>query len=131
MVATELGAEEQERLKHQFQKLDANGDGHLSSTEIGNAIKSLGLVVPDQAIQDMMHEADQNYNGLVQFDDFVALVHRFTPDDGTVWGALLAGKPDPNLQASKLTPDQIQVTLLFIDHPTPISGSTCFPLKKY
>ena len=119
-MLTEPSAEEMERLRHQFQALDTNGDGHLNSAEIANACQALGLTVSQQAITDMIREADTNFNGLLQFDDFVALLHRYSPDDGSVWGALLAASHAPP-PPQTLSPEQIKVlscSLSFFFFPT-------------
>jgi len=111
-MLTEPNAEELERLRHQFQALDANGDGHLTSTEIGGACHALGMTVGQPTINEMMRDADSNFNGQVQFDDFVALVHRYAPNDGSAWGALL-GSSHTNPPPSTLSTEQVTVRPFF------------------
>lgn len=103
-----LGVDRRAELKARFQELDSNGDGHLSSSEIGQACLALGMRVPPEIVTQLIQDADSNYNGLLQFDDFVLLINRYSPTDGTVWGALIAPRPTSAIAAA-LSPDQITV----------------------
>lgn len=108
-MSDRLGPQQLIRLKEQFQLLDSNGDGAISSRELAQVCSSLGMQVPPQMISEMMREADHNFNGLLQFDDWLALVNRVAPNDGSIWGSLLAASEAATSTSNlPLTPDQTQ-----------------------
>lgn len=59
-------AAEHERI---FKKFDANGDGQISSTELGDALKNLGNVTSDE-VKRMMSEIDTDGDGYISFKEF-------------------------------------------------------------
>ncbi|KAL9259803.1 putative fructokinase-6, chloroplastic [Drosera capensis] len=54
-----------------FKRFDANGDGKISSTELGDALKGLGSVTPDE-VQRMMAEIDTDGDGFISLEEFTA-----------------------------------------------------------
>lgn len=52
-----------------FKRFDANGDGKISSTELGDALKTLGSATADE-IQRMMAEIDTDGDGFISFKEF-------------------------------------------------------------
>lgn len=61
-----------------FNNFDKNGDGVISTTELGEVIK---LITPhlshcptETEIQEMIKAVDKNQDNMIQFDEFVALV---------------------------------------------------------
>lgn len=59
-------AAEHERI---FKKFDANGDGQISSAELGEALKTLGSVTGDE-VKRMMAEIDTDGDGFISFQEF-------------------------------------------------------------
>ncbi|KAL7255877.1 hypothetical protein ACSBR1_009922 [Camellia fascicularis] len=59
---------ERERI---FKRFDANGDGKISSSELGDALKGLGSVTTDE-IKRMMVEIDTDGDGYISFEEFTA-----------------------------------------------------------
>lgn len=57
---------ERERI---FKRFDANGDGKISSSELGEALKTLGSVTGDE-VQRMMAEIDTDGDGFISFQEF-------------------------------------------------------------
>ncbi|KAG9454721.1 hypothetical protein H6P81_007625 [Aristolochia fimbriata] len=53
-----------------FKRFDANGDGKISSSELGDALKSLGSVSADE-VQRMMAEIDTDGDGFIDFNEFL------------------------------------------------------------
>ncbi|GAB2288908.1 Polcalcin Ole e 3 [Dionaea muscipula] len=54
-----------------FKHFDANGDGKISSTELGDALKTLGSVTADD-VQRMMTEIDTDGDGFISYEEFTA-----------------------------------------------------------
>ncbi|KAL1327338.1 hypothetical protein HN51_037398 [Arachis hypogaea] len=54
-----------------FKNFDANGDGQISSSELGEALKTLGSVTPEE-VQRMMEELDTDGDGFISYEEFTA-----------------------------------------------------------
>ncbi|KAK7379249.1 hypothetical protein VNO80_04704 [Phaseolus coccineus] len=52
-----------------FKHFDSNGDGQISSQELGEALKALGSVTPDE-VQRMMDEIDTDGDGFISHEEF-------------------------------------------------------------
>lgn len=61
----------QEVAEHEriFKRFDANGDGKISSSELGETLKTLGSVTLEE-IQRMMAEIDTDGDGFISFEEF-------------------------------------------------------------
>lgn len=58
---------ERERI---FQHFDANGDGKVSAAELGDALKKLGSVTPDD-VKSMMAQIDTDGDGFISHQEFM------------------------------------------------------------
>ncbi|XP_062088241.1 probable calcium-binding protein CML18 [Humulus lupulus] len=61
-------------LREVFRSFDSNNDGSLTQPEMGSMLQSLGLRPSPDQVEALIHQADTNHNGLVEFSEFVALV---------------------------------------------------------
>ncbi|XP_010261836.1 PREDICTED: polcalcin Syr v 3-like [Nelumbo nucifera] len=52
-----------------FKRFDINGDGQISSAELGETLKQLGAATPEE-IQRMMAEIDTDGDGYISFQEF-------------------------------------------------------------
>ncbi|XP_004231988.1 polcalcin Nic t 1 [Solanum lycopersicum] len=52
-----------------FKRFDLNGDGQISSAELGEALKMLGSVTSEE-VQYMMAELDTDGDGFISFKEF-------------------------------------------------------------
>ena len=52
-----------------FKRFDTNGDGKISSSELGNALKTLDSVTSEE-IGRMMAEIDTDGDGFISFEEF-------------------------------------------------------------
>ena len=67
-------------MKEAFALFDANGDGTITVTELGQAMRQLGQNPTDQELQDMINEVDADGNGTLEFDEFCNLMERNMQD---------------------------------------------------
>ncbi|MQM06490.1 hypothetical protein Taro_039317 [Colocasia esculenta] len=52
-----------------FKRFDKNGDGKISSAELGEVLQTLGSASPDE-VQHMMREIDTDGDGFIDFSEF-------------------------------------------------------------
>ncbi|KAK1440643.1 hypothetical protein QVD17_06472 [Tagetes erecta] len=65
-----MADEDQTHLERIFKRFDANGDGKISSTELGEALKTLGSVSPEE-VQRMMSELDTDGDGFISYQEYM------------------------------------------------------------
>jgi len=59
-----------ERAKHLFRKFDANNSGEIDMRELGLVVKSLGLNMGAEEINNAMIDLDKDSNGSISFQEF-------------------------------------------------------------
>lgn len=69
-----MSTHELDDLKLCFAKFDKNGDGQISRDELKEVMGGLGEKLTDAEIKDMMHDADTNQDGFIDFEEFKALM---------------------------------------------------------
>ncbi|KAI3747805.1 hypothetical protein L6452_10469 [Arctium lappa] len=65
-----MADEDQADLDRIFKRFDANGDGKISSSELGEALKALGSVSPEE-VQRMMAEIDTDGDGFISYQEYM------------------------------------------------------------
>ncbi|XP_076456674.1 neo-calmodulin-like [Babylonia areolata] len=74
MSAVTISDEQLRQIKESFQKIDVNGDGRLSVTELMKAQQALGLNPTRQETREMVKQVDEDSSGYIEFDEYVALM---------------------------------------------------------
>ncbi|CEP10737.1 hypothetical protein [Parasitella parasitica] len=69
-----MSVHETDELKLCFAKFDKNGDGQISQEELKEVMSGLGENLTDAEIKDMMHDADANHDGFIDFEEFKTLM---------------------------------------------------------
>lgn len=67
------GKTEIRELEAVFKKFDVNGDGKISSKELGAIMASLGHEVPEEELEKAITEIDRKGDGYINFEEFVEL----------------------------------------------------------
>ncbi|XP_050230911.1 probable calcium-binding protein CML25 [Mercurialis annua] len=62
-----------DELEHVFKKFDVNGDGKISSSELGAIMSSLGHEAKEEELIKMIKEFDADGDGFIDFQEFVEL----------------------------------------------------------
>ncbi|KAJ8603847.1 hypothetical protein CTAYLR_000292 [Chrysophaeum taylorii] len=59
-----------------FNLVDRDGGGTITKEELGELMDTLGIDASPEEIDLMIHEIDQDSNGEIDFDEFVAVMSR-------------------------------------------------------
>lgn len=60
--------------KEAFLLFDKDGDGNISSKELGTVMRSLGQNPTEAEIRDMIKEVDTDGNGQIEFNEFMKMM---------------------------------------------------------
>ncbi|THU56291.1 hypothetical protein C4D60_Mb11t15730 [Musa balbisiana] len=72
--SVKLDDEQLGELREIFRSFDRNKDGSLTQLELGSLLRAIGLKPSNDQLESLIHRADTNSNGLVEFSEFVSLV---------------------------------------------------------
>ncbi|XP_077987619.1 neo-calmodulin-like [Glandiceps talaboti] len=70
----EVTPEQLAEFKEAFSMFDKNGDGKITTGELGTVMRSLGLNPTDEELDDMINEIDADGNGTVEFPEFISMM---------------------------------------------------------
>ncbi|KYQ99709.1 calmodulin [Tieghemostelium lacteum] len=79
----QLTEEQLAEFKEAFSLFDKDGDGCITSKELGTVMRSLGQNPTEAEIHDMINEVDQNGNGTIDFNEFIRMMSRKMQDNDT------------------------------------------------
>lgn len=74
MAGQSLTEEQIAEFKDAFSLFDKNGDGRITSDELGTVMKSLGQEPTDKEVRDMIKEVDIDGNGTIEFSEFLEMM---------------------------------------------------------
>merc|ERR1712182_65526 len=66
--------------KEAFSLFDKDGDGTITTKELGTVMRSLGQNPTEAELQDMINEVDADGNGTIDFPEFCTLMARKMKD---------------------------------------------------
>ena len=76
----QLTEEQVEELKEAFQLFDFDGNGSISTKELGTVMRSLGQNLMDVELDDLINEVDADGSGLIDFPEFLTISARKMKD---------------------------------------------------
>ena len=63
-------------LRIAFSLFDKDGDGTITTKELGTVMRSMGQMPTEKELLDMINEVDSDGNGFIDFQEFLTLVAR-------------------------------------------------------
>lgn len=82
-MVDQLTEEQIAEFKEAFSLFDRDGDGSITSKELGTVMRSLGQNPSEAELQDMINEVDVDGNGSIDFPEFLSLMARKMKDTDT------------------------------------------------
>ncbi|CAN6577752.1 unnamed protein product [Malus baccata var. baccata] len=79
-MAEQLTEEQIAEFKEAFCLFDKDGDGCITTKELGTVMRSLGQNPTEAELQDMISEVDADQNGTIDFSEFLNLMARKMKD---------------------------------------------------
>uniref|UniRef100_A0A7E4ZXU8 Calmodulin n=1 Tax=Panagrellus redivivus TaxID=6233 RepID=A0A7E4ZXU8_PANRE len=77
----EINSEELEEYTQAFKLFDKDGNGSISSKELGVAMRSLGQNPTEQELLDMVNEVDIDGSGTIDFPEFCQMMKRMNKEN--------------------------------------------------
>ncbi|CAD5111572.1 DgyrCDS871 [Dimorphilus gyrociliatus] len=78
-----LSPEQIEEFKEAFSLFDKDGDGEITTKELGTVMRSLGQNPTEAELKEMINEVDQDGNGFVDFDEFLGMMMKKMKEAGS------------------------------------------------
>ncbi|RCV36700.1 hypothetical protein SEVIR_8G003000v4 [Setaria viridis] len=75
-VEQQLSKQQIEEFREAFSLFDKDGDGTITSKELGTVMRSLGQSPSEEELQDMVKEVDADGSGAIDFQEFLTLLAR-------------------------------------------------------
>lgn len=75
-ASTDLSEETIKEFKEAFLLFDKDGDGSITTTELGTVMRSLGQNPSEEALRQMINEVDADGSGTIDFAEFLTLMAR-------------------------------------------------------
>uniref|UniRef100_A0A7S1PFY3 Calmodulin n=1 Tax=Percolomonas cosmopolitus TaxID=63605 RepID=A0A7S1PFY3_9EUKA len=82
-VNEQLSEEQIAEFKEAFALFDRDGDGTITTKELGTVMRSLGQNPTEAELQDMINEVDADGSGTIDFAEFLNLMGRKMRDTDT------------------------------------------------
>jgi len=67
---------DRDEIKTHFDSFDKDGDGHITISEVGKVLKSIGESASDADVKKMIAEIDTDKSGTIEFEEFLEFVEK-------------------------------------------------------
>ncbi|CAG5114710.1 unnamed protein product, partial [Candidula unifasciata] len=74
--SSELSSAQILELKEAFSLFDKDGDGTITTVELGSVMRSMGQNPTETELQDMINEVDADGSGAIDFPEFLTMMSR-------------------------------------------------------
>lgn len=82
-MTEKLSEEQIQEFKEAFSLFDKDGDGTISTKELGTVMRALGQNPTEAEIQDMIKDVDKDNSGSIEFKEFLELMQKKMTDTDT------------------------------------------------
>lgn len=82
-MVDQLSEDQVAEFKEAFSLFDRDGDGKITSKELGTVMRSLGQNPTEAELADMIKEVDSSGNGTIDFPEFLTMMARKMQDNDT------------------------------------------------
>ncbi|KAH3859224.1 neo-calmodulin-like [Dreissena polymorpha] len=82
-MAHKLTPDELEEMRQAFRVFDKDDDGTISTHELRTVMRSLGQDPTQEELEDIVRQADTDGDGVIEFDEFIALMTKQLAASGT------------------------------------------------
>ena len=79
-MADQLTKEQIAEFKMVFSLFDKDGDGSITTNELGTVLRLLGQNPTEVELEDLINEVDANGNGTIDFPEFLTMMARKMKD---------------------------------------------------
>lgn len=90
-MADQLTEEQIAEFKEAFSLFDKDGDGTITTKELGTVMRSLGQNPTEAELADMINEVDADGNGTIDFPEFLTMMARKMKDTDSEVSGFRAG----------------------------------------
>ncbi|KAG8004263.1 Plastin-2 [Nibea albiflora] len=72
-MATPISAEEMEEIREGFQKVDLDGNGYITASELGNLFNEVRRPLPGYQIRELLQKLDRDNDSHISLEEFTAI----------------------------------------------------------
>ncbi|XP_002736612.1 plastin-3-like [Saccoglossus kowalevskii] len=62
-----------DEIKTQFQEFDLDGNGSITTKELGTVFKNIGMDLPQYKVRDLVASIDRDKNGMIEINEFIEM----------------------------------------------------------
>uniref|UniRef100_A0A7N6FIR4 Plastin-3 n=1 Tax=Anabas testudineus TaxID=64144 RepID=A0A7N6FIR4_ANATE len=79
-MSHKVGAEEMEEIKEAFKKVDIDGNGYISSSELSSLFREVGCPLPGYQIRELLQKLDRDKDSNISLEEFTAIFQDLKDD---------------------------------------------------
>ncbi|MEQ2270628.1 Plastin-3, partial [Xenotaenia resolanae] len=73
-MSGKITKEEEAEMREAFDKIDLDGNGHISDYELGELLREAGHAQPGYMVREILQKLDRNKDSRISFDEFLLIV---------------------------------------------------------